>query len=126
MPTAEINVPRNANVRMEPKLRKKLSYGQTGNFLVVHGRKDRQTYLLHLVARVQDDGWKEEVEEDRVLESLSQLSETAGSYNSATWQGFIPHPSLFHLLERHHWLAKDKKETRDILESKRRKKAGWP
>jgi hypothetical protein len=27
MPTAEIKVPRNANVRIEPKLRKKLSYG---------------------------------------------------------------------------------------------------
>jgi hypothetical protein len=39
MPTAEINVPRNANVRMEPKLRKKLSCGQTTGYLVVHGNE---------------------------------------------------------------------------------------
>jgi hypothetical protein len=101
MPTAEINVPRNANVRMEPKLRKKLSYGETAGFLLVRGSKDRQTYLLQLVAGVQDDGWKEEVEEERVLESLSlgqKPRETTTGTRSATWRpGFPSFLSAVHL-----------------------------
>jgi hypothetical protein len=32
---------------------------------------DGLTYLLQLIARVQNDGWEKEVEEDCVLEGLS-------------------------------------------------------
>ena len=64
MPTAEINVPTNANVKMTPKLRKKFSCSVSDRF------GDLRAHLFKLVARVQDDGRQEEVEEDGVFERL--------------------------------------------------------
>jgi hypothetical protein len=65
-----MNVPRKANVRMEPKLRKKFSYRWQRFIPLKHEERVERTYLFQLIARVQNDGRKEEVEEERVLESL--------------------------------------------------------
>lgn len=66
MPTAEINVPKKAKVRITPKLRKKFSCRQLPVGLIT-------AHLLQLVARVEDDRREEEVKEQRVLERLGQV-----------------------------------------------------
>lgn len=53
-PTADMNVPRNAKVRMEPKLRKKLSYKEWISGTEIDGGQDAD--LFKLITRVQDDG----------------------------------------------------------------------
>ena len=52
-PTADIKVPAKAKVRMEPKLRKKLSYYVTLES-VLPSRTNK--YLFHLIPRVENDG----------------------------------------------------------------------
>lgn len=68
-PTAETNVPRNAKVRMEPKLRKKFSCRGSGQ--EDHTCSQNDTHLFELVARIEDDRRKKQVEEECMLEGLA-------------------------------------------------------
>ena len=64
IPTAEMNVPTNANVRMTPKLRKKFSYNHLSACL------QSMTHLFELVARVENDRRQKEIEEEGMFEEL--------------------------------------------------------
>jgi hypothetical protein len=53
-PIEDMKVPRKANVRIEPKLRKKFSWVSGSEDIVSRGKT---LYLLKFITRVQDDWW---------------------------------------------------------------------
>ena len=59
-PTEDMKVPRNANIRIDPKLRKKLSWI---NWLEIVARRRIVMYLLEFITRVQDDRRQQQIEE---------------------------------------------------------------
>ena len=66
-PTADMNVPKKANIKIEPKLRKNKSYHVGQQQLV---NEDWMADLLEFIARIQNDWREEEIEEERVMKCL--------------------------------------------------------
>jgi len=69
-PTADMNVPKNAKVNIDPKFRKKFSW--TGGRVKTDGSRgsDRETHLLQLITRVENDWRKEQIKEECMFERL--------------------------------------------------------
>jgi len=59
-PIEDMKVPRNANIRIDPKLRKKFSWV---DWLDIIARRGIAMYLLKFITRVQDDRRQQQIEE---------------------------------------------------------------